>query len=170
MSKLLNLSCFHFLIRRIGTIGVHLPKLLKRVHTYEELREVAGRVSRVDSGTAMILMLGEHSKQAALWGLKGMEEITGKMEELKHHLPTKSSMDGLSWEQGAEERAQPTLQGSFLGPLPHSPSPDGLKELLAWAAIPLLAAASVVHLRLLGLLCLWGPALLRGLCKPRGDP
>lgn len=55
---------------------------------------MAGRVSRVDSGTAMILMLGEHSKQAALWGLKGMEEITGKTEELKHHLPTKASMDG----------------------------------------------------------------------------
>ena len=81
-------------------------------------------------------------------------------------------MDGRSWildvlpcsqvtlERGAEERAQPSLQGSFSGPLPCSPSPGGLTELLTHTAIPLLAAASVVRLRLLGLLCLWGPALL----------
>ena len=59
-----------------------------------------------------------------------MEEITDKMEGLQHPLPTKSSVDGLSWvldilpgsqvtlEQGAEERAKLSLQGSFSGPLP----------------------------------------------------
>lgn len=106
----------------------------------------------------------------------------GGNTRLKRLLSTQSSVGGLSWildvllrsqvalEQAGEERPTPSLQGSSQGPLPRCPSPGGLEALLACTAFPLPAAASEMRLRLPGLLCLWGPALLRGLCKPRENP
>lgn len=106
----------------------------------------------------------------------------GRNTRLKRPLSTQSSVGGLSWvldilpcsqvalEQAGEERPMPSLQGSSRGPLPHSPSPGGLEVLLACTAFPLPGAPSEMRLRLPGLLCLWGPALLRGFCQPLEDP